>query len=66
MTYFNRTSCFRLVALIVGCTGLAAPAYAQLRVDITQGTIQPMPIAIPPLSARRGASTSSARTSPRW
>ena len=35
---------FAFAALIVG---LAAPASAQLRVDVTQGNIQPLPIAIP-------------------
>jgi len=35
---------FAFVALIVG---FAVPASAQLRVDVTQGNIQPLPIAIP-------------------
>jgi TolB protein len=35
---------FAFAALIVG---LAPPASAQLRVDVTQGNIQPLPIAIP-------------------
>ena len=41
----------RVVMLLVAAVSLAGPtgkAFAQLRVDITQGTIQPMPIAIPP------------------
>jgi TolB protein len=36
-----------LLAVAVSLVGLAGKALAQLRVDITQGTIQPMPIAIP-------------------
>ncbi|HEX2256304.1 MAG TPA: Tol-Pal system protein TolB, partial [Afifellaceae bacterium] len=35
--------------------GLAGGAAAQLRVDITQGTIQPMPIAIPPFVGAGGS-----------
>ena len=35
--------------------GLAGRAMAQLRVDITQGTIQPMPIAIPPFVGAAGS-----------
>jgi len=55
MTVGKLTSGFRLLALIVACAGLAAPAAAQLRVDITQGTIQPMPIAIPPFVGAAGS-----------
>src|ERR1700761_108820 len=36
-----------LLALAALFCGFAAPASAQLRVDVTQGNIQPMPIAIP-------------------
>jgi TolB protein len=36
-----------LLAVAVSLVGFAGQALAQLRVDITQGTIQPMPIAIP-------------------
>ncbi|HEY1837123.1 MAG TPA: Tol-Pal system beta propeller repeat protein TolB [Rhizomicrobium sp.] len=39
---------FVLVVLaLVAAIGFAAPASAQLRVDVTQGNIQPLPIAIP-------------------
>ena len=44
-------SLWRLRCSIVGLAGRAA---AQLRVDITQGTIQPMPIAIPPFVGAAG------------
>jgi TolB protein len=43
-----------LVAVTVALVGLAGKALAQLRVDITQGTIQPMPIAIPPFVGAGG------------
>jgi TolB protein len=36
-----------VLALAALICGFAAPAFAQLRVDVTQGNIQPMPIAIP-------------------
>src|SRR3954454_24364146 len=36
-----------LLALAGATLGLALPAAAALHVDVTQGTIQPMPIAIP-------------------
>ena len=36
-----------VLALAALICGFAAPACAQLRVDVTQGNIQPMPIAIP-------------------
>ena len=35
------------IALLVFALGYSAPAAAQLRVDVTQGNIQPLPIAIP-------------------
>ncbi len=35
----------------------AAPARAQLKVDVTQGMLQPLPIAIPPFIARRDTET---------
>jgi TolB protein len=43
-----------LLALAVGIASFAVPAAAQLRVDITQGNIQPMPIAIPPFVGGSG------------
>jgi TolB protein len=43
-----------LIAAVVSLVGLAGKALAQLRVDITQGTIQPMPIAIPPFVGAGG------------
>src|ERR1700760_2476057 len=36
-----------LTALLALLAGWSAPAMAQLRVDVTQGNIQPLPIAIP-------------------
>ena len=42
------------VAIAVAPIALAGNAAAQLRVDITQGTIQPMPIAIPPFVGAGG------------
>ena len=44
-----------LVAIAVLVVGIAGRAMAQLRVDITQGTIQPMPIAIPPYVGATGS-----------
>lgn len=37
----------RFLALLLAFTALALPAHAELRVDITRGTADPMPIAIP-------------------
>ena len=44
-----------LLALAVSIIGIAGRASAQLRVDITQGTIKPMPIAIPPFVGAAGS-----------
>ncbi len=44
-----------LLALAVSIVGIAGKASAQLRVDITQGTIKPMPIAIPPFVGSGGS-----------
>ena len=44
-----------LMAAAVLVVGVAGRAMAQLRVDITQGTIQPMPIAIPPFVGAAGS-----------
>jgi TolB protein len=44
-----------LVVVAVLVVGIAGRAMAQLRVDITQGTIQPMPIAIPPFVGAAGS-----------
>jgi len=38
---------FTIAAAVLMVLGAIAPAAAQLHVDVTQGTIQPMPIAIP-------------------
>lgn len=38
---------FLMLALAAASLGMAAPAFAQIRVDVTQGNIQPLPIAIP-------------------
>jgi TolB protein len=44
-----------LVAAVLPFVGFTGQAMAQLRVDITQGTIQPMPIAIPPFVGAAGS-----------
>ncbi len=44
-----------LVAVAILIVGVAGRAMAQLRVDITQGNIQPMPIAIPPFVGAAGS-----------
>jgi TolB protein len=46
-----RRTGFAVAALLAMIVGFAAPASAQLRVDVTQGNVQPMPIAIPGLIA---------------
>lgn len=43
-----------LLVLAVSIVGMAGRAFAQLSVDITQGTIKPMPIAIPPFVGSGG------------
>jgi TolB protein len=43
-----------LMAVVALLVAVAGKAMAQLRVDITQGTIQPMPIAIPPFVGAGG------------
>jgi TolB protein len=43
-----------LMAVVALLVAIAGQAMAQLRVDITQGTIQPMPIAIPPFVGAGG------------
>ncbi|MBZ8135362.1 Tol-Pal system beta propeller repeat protein TolB [Afifella sp. IM 167] len=43
-----------LAAVALSLMALAGSASAQLRVDITRGTIQPMPIAIPPFVGMSG------------
>ena len=57
MNFVNPALVFRLamlLAMAVSAIGFAGRAAAQLRVDITQGTIQPMPIAIPPFVGAGG------------
>jgi TolB protein len=44
-----------LIAIAVSLIGMAGRALAQLNVDITQGTIKPIPIAIPPFVGTGGA-----------
>ena len=46
---------FLVLAVASMVVGVAGHAIAQLRVDITQGTIQPMPIAIPPFVGAAGS-----------
>jgi TolB protein len=43
-----------LAVAAVSALGYASRAMAQLRVDITQGTLQPMPVAIPPFVGASG------------
>ena len=47
MGAFARPASMPILALIIFVTAAAVPAQAQLRVDITRGTVEPMPIAIP-------------------
>jgi TolB protein len=49
-------------ALALALAGLAAPAAAQLRVDITEGVAAPMPIAVPPFPAQAPAETPAGET----
>jgi TolB protein len=51
--FLVRLSLFLAAAIAV--VGVAGNALAQLRVDITEGTIQPMPIAIPPFVGSAGS-----------
>ncbi|WP_306884927.1 Tol-Pal system beta propeller repeat protein TolB [Amorphus orientalis] len=44
----------RLAALAVAVVGLSAPAQALVQIDITQGTIEPLPIALPTFGATGG------------
>jgi TolB protein len=58
MTNLNRRYLLSVPAILMlalGMAGVTAPAAAQLRVDITQGNIQPMPIAIPPFVGASGS-----------
>ena len=48
-------------ATLLGVLSLPAPAHAVLEVDITQGTVQPMPIAIPDFDAGLGIDPEGAR-----
>jgi TolB protein len=56
----------RKIRAILACAALAAiaafwsrPATAALHVDVTQGTVQPLPIAIPDFNAAQGAEQAS-------
>jgi TolB protein len=42
------------LVVVFAFAGASAPTFAQLRVDITQGNIQPIPIAIPPFVGAGG------------
>jgi TolB protein len=55
MSAFRSIRVRPLLAAAMLAVGLAGGATAQLRVDITQGTIQPMPIAIPPFVGAAGS-----------
>ncbi len=43
-----------LAAILAAAAALCMPAHAALQVDVNQGNIQPMPIAIPDFSVRNG------------
>ena len=52
---------FAFAAVLAMGLGFAAPASAQLRVDVTQGNVQPMPIAIPDFMATQPADATMAK-----
>lgn len=55
-----RKSGFTVMAALLMLLGAIAPAAAQLHVDVTQGNIQPMPIAIPNFVAAGAGDTATA------
>lgn len=55
-----RKSGFTVMAVLLMLLGAIAPATAQLHVDVTQGNIQPMPIAIPNFVAAGAGDTATA------
>ena len=57
---FAATGIFAVVLLL-----LTAPAFAQLRLDVTRGKVEPMPIAVPPLPAAAAKKRRPAATWPR-
>ena len=54
MTVLTRRALGAMCISALALPALSLPAAAQLRVDITKGTIQPMPIAIPPFVGSSG------------
>ena len=44
---FTRRRMLALGASVSACALLASPVAAQIRLDVTQGNVQPMPIALP-------------------
>lgn len=53
-------SVIRLLTIIAAACALAVPASARVRIDITQGTTDPMPIAVPQfVAATPGAATAA-------
>ncbi len=57
MTCTKSWLCFMAVALLLACFG-SSPARAFLEIDITQGNVEPLPIAIPNFFGVRHAATS--------
>jgi TolB protein len=61
MGAFARPAGMSILALIIFVTAAAVPARAQLRVDITRGTVEPMPIAIPEFYGKTPQETETGR-----
>ena len=53
---FAATGIFAIVLLL-----LTAPAFAQLRLDVTRGKVEPMPIAVPPFAGGGGEEAQTGR-----
>jgi TolB protein len=51
-----------VLAAILGQAALAAPASAQIQVDVNRGDVKPLPIAIPAFNGERGADISQVIT----
>jgi TolB protein len=56
-----RRSCMIVLAGLLGTFSVPLPAHAVVELDITQGTIQPLPIAIPDFSSGLGIDPDAAR-----
>jgi TolB protein len=57
----RRRSCLALVFLVLGAFVTAGPAHAVVELNITQGTIQPLPIAIPDFAGDGSVDPQTAR-----